>query len=69
MATEIKPGDRLDKFIQSHAKKTYQGYGSREENLKLVQKYLKRIGADVPEAGVERLFDAYLKIFKNGGKK
>lgn len=67
--TEIKAGDRLDKYIQSHAKKTFQGFGSREDNLKIVKKYLKQIGADVPEAGVERLFDTYLSMFKKGAGK
>ena len=64
MPTEIKQGDRLDKYIMSHAKKAYQGYGSREDNLKIVMNYLNQIGADVSEAGVTRLFDAYLAKFK-----
>ena len=64
MATEIKPGDRLDKYIQSNAKKVVQGFGSRDENLKTVKKYLKQIGADVPEAGIERLFDKYVELLQ-----
>ena len=69
MATEIKAGDRLDKYIQSHAKKAYQGFGTKEENLKTVKTYLNQIGADVPEAGIERLFNAYYDMFKKGAGK